>query len=200
MNNILKSGLIWSTIEVLIKRTSDFVVKMILARLLFPEDFGIIGMATVFISFIQVLNDGGMGLAIVQKKVILKKDNIPKIKKSSQKLFVSDLFSFLDYKFKDDLNNDDDLIGNSNLVIIKDKPTLVKNNIQKINGELKKIKTKFTHTKPQPQHFFNLSIFSIEAEISNSGKSLLMRIILSALSFLIPKLLERNCASNRCFT
>jgi teichuronic acid exporter len=74
MNNILKSGLIWSTIEVLIKRTSDFVVKMILARLLFPEDFGIIGMATVFISFIQVLNDGGMGLAIVQKKVILKKD------------------------------------------------------------------------------------------------------------------------------
>ena len=74
MNNKLKSGLIWSIIEVLIKRTSDFVVNLILARLLFPEDFGIIGMAAVFISFIQVFNDAGMGLAIIQKKVVSEKD------------------------------------------------------------------------------------------------------------------------------
>ncbi|MFK8265432.1 lipopolysaccharide biosynthesis protein [Capnocytophaga cynodegmi] len=68
MSSKLRLGLLWSIIEVVIKRALDFVVKLILARLLFPEDFGVIGMATVFISFIQVLNDGGMGPAIIQKR------------------------------------------------------------------------------------------------------------------------------------
>lgn len=68
MSNKLKSGLFWSVIEVVVKRALDFIVKLILARLLFPEDFGVIGMATVFISFIQVLNDAGMGPAIIQNK------------------------------------------------------------------------------------------------------------------------------------
>src|SRR5690554_4279637 len=73
MSSKLKSGLLWSIIEVVIKRALDFIVKLILARLLFPEDFGIIGMATVFISFIQVLNDAGMGPAIIQKKNLTEK-------------------------------------------------------------------------------------------------------------------------------
>lgn len=64
----LLNGMIWSVIEVLIKRSLDIVVKLILARLLFPEDFGIIGMATVFTSFIQVLSDAGMGMALIQRK------------------------------------------------------------------------------------------------------------------------------------
>ncbi len=65
--------MLWSVIEVAVKRTLDFVVKLILARLLFPEDFGVIGMATVFITFIQVLNDAGMGPAIIQKKNLTEK-------------------------------------------------------------------------------------------------------------------------------
>lgn len=73
MNTKLKSGLLWSVLEVVIKRASDFIVKLILARLLFPEDFGVIGMATVFTSFIQVLNDAGMGMAIIQKKQLTNK-------------------------------------------------------------------------------------------------------------------------------
>ncbi|MDR1417609.1 MAG: lipopolysaccharide biosynthesis protein [Endomicrobium sp.] len=68
MSNKLKSGILWSVIEIVIKRGIDFIVKLILARILFPEDFGVVGMAAVFISFIQVLNDAGMGPAIIQKK------------------------------------------------------------------------------------------------------------------------------------
>ncbi len=64
----LVSGIFWSVIEVIIKRVLDLIVKLVLARLLFPEDFGVIGMATVFISFIQVLNEAGMGVALIQKK------------------------------------------------------------------------------------------------------------------------------------
>lgn len=67
-SNKLISGIFWSVIEVAIKRVLDLVVKLVLARLLFPEDFGVIGMATVFISFIQVLNEAGMGAALIQKK------------------------------------------------------------------------------------------------------------------------------------
>jgi teichuronic acid exporter len=66
----LKIGIIWSAIEIVFKRSLDFIVKIILARLLFPDDFGVIGMAIVFISFIQVINDAGMGPAIIQKEKI----------------------------------------------------------------------------------------------------------------------------------
>lgn len=69
----LKSGLIWSVIEVVIKRGLDFFIKLVLARLLFPEDFGVVGMAMVFVSFIQVLNEAGMGLAIVQNRGLTNK-------------------------------------------------------------------------------------------------------------------------------
>jgi O-antigen/teichoic acid export membrane protein len=67
-NSSLLKGIVWSSLEILIKRVLDLVVKLILARLLFPEDFGIIGMATVFTSLIQVLNDAGMGSALIQRK------------------------------------------------------------------------------------------------------------------------------------
>lgn len=70
MSSKLFSGIIWSVIEVAIKRVLDLIVKLVLARLLFPEDFGVIGMATVFISFIQVLNEAGMGAALIQKKEV----------------------------------------------------------------------------------------------------------------------------------
>ena len=65
-NKELKTALFWSVLEVIVKRVLDLIVKLILARLLFPEDFGIIGMATVFTSLIQVLNDSGMGNFLIQ--------------------------------------------------------------------------------------------------------------------------------------
>jgi teichuronic acid exporter len=74
-NILLKKGLLWSTIEVVVKRVFDFFVKLVLARLLFPEEFGIVGMATVFTSFIQVLSEMGVGSALIQRK----KENIKDI-------------------------------------------------------------------------------------------------------------------------
>ncbi|WP_187262781.1 lipopolysaccharide biosynthesis protein [Pontibacter beigongshangensis] len=62
------SGLFWSSLQLLISRVFSFVIKLILAKLLFPEQFGIVGMATVFTSFVQVFNDLGIGAALVQRK------------------------------------------------------------------------------------------------------------------------------------
>jgi len=45
---------------------------MVLARLLTPEDFGIIGMVTVFITFVGMFKDAGLSMATIQKTEISK--------------------------------------------------------------------------------------------------------------------------------
>lgn len=51
-----------------IKRLFDLLVKLVLARILFPEEFGIVGMAAVFTSFVQVISEMGIGSALIQRK------------------------------------------------------------------------------------------------------------------------------------
>lgn len=45
-----------------------FVVSIILARLLAPDDYGLIALITVFTSILQVFVDSGLGNALIQKK------------------------------------------------------------------------------------------------------------------------------------
>lgn len=61
-------GVFWTTIEAVVSRSFSFVIQLILARILFPEDYGLVGMAVVFISFLEVFNDLGMSAALIQKK------------------------------------------------------------------------------------------------------------------------------------
>lgn len=63
----LHNPFLWSFIEVLIKRGGDFLVKLYLTKILFPEDFGILGMAVVFSSLILVLSELGMLQALIQR-------------------------------------------------------------------------------------------------------------------------------------
>lgn len=65
--NQFLSGVIWTSIQTFVNRGFKFAVKLILARLLFPEDYGIIGMAAVFTSVIDVINEMGIGAALVQR-------------------------------------------------------------------------------------------------------------------------------------
>lgn len=50
------------------------IVTIILARLLLPEDFGILSMAAVFTGLISVFNDFGIGSAIIQKQDLTDND------------------------------------------------------------------------------------------------------------------------------
>jgi len=63
-------GVMWTGIGQFIAQFLQFVVKITLARLLFPEDFGVIGMALIFIAFIQIVNELGLSAAIIQRKDI----------------------------------------------------------------------------------------------------------------------------------
>lgn len=51
-----------------VNQGSSFIIKLVLARLLFPEQFGLVGMATVFIGLVQVFNDLGIGASLIQRK------------------------------------------------------------------------------------------------------------------------------------
>ena len=62
------SGLSWSFVDNFIKQSIVFVIGIILARLLTPREFGLIGMTTVFISLSESFIDSGFGQALVRKK------------------------------------------------------------------------------------------------------------------------------------
>ncbi len=67
MNKAAK-GAVWATIDRFGMMILQFSVNLILARILMPEDFGIIGMLAIFIVVSQVLIDGGFSSALIQKK------------------------------------------------------------------------------------------------------------------------------------
>lgn len=62
------NGILWNGLQLIVNQSFSFVVKLILAKILFPEEFGIIGMATVFTGLVQVVNELGIGAALVQRK------------------------------------------------------------------------------------------------------------------------------------
>jgi teichuronic acid exporter len=68
LRNKILTGVIWNSIQLLVNRSFSFLIKLVLAKILFPEQFGLVGMAAVFTSFIQVFNDLGFGAALVQRK------------------------------------------------------------------------------------------------------------------------------------
>ena len=61
------SGLLWSFIENFSRLGLTFIIGIILARLLEPSEFGLIGMVTVFIGISQSLTDSGFTQALIRK-------------------------------------------------------------------------------------------------------------------------------------
>lgn len=62
------SGFVWRFAERCGAQGVAFVVSIVLARLLSPEDYGTIALITVFTSILNVFVDSGMGNALIQKK------------------------------------------------------------------------------------------------------------------------------------
>jgi O-antigen/teichoic acid export membrane protein len=67
-------GLFWSFLESVALQGIRFIIGIVLARLLFPEQFGLIGMLTIFIAVAQSFLDSGFGAALIQKKESTQKD------------------------------------------------------------------------------------------------------------------------------
>ena len=61
-------GVKWSAVEKITFQGLQFLIGLILARLLSPEDFGVIGMITIFIALSQSIIDSGFANALIRKK------------------------------------------------------------------------------------------------------------------------------------
>ncbi len=61
------SGLIWNFFEKLSVRLGQFVFSIILARLLTPDDFGLIAIIMFFLNISQVFIESGFSKALIQK-------------------------------------------------------------------------------------------------------------------------------------
>lgn len=58
---------IWSVCGGFMNEIVRFVIGLVLARLLMPEDYGLVGMLTIFIAIATCIVDGGMSNALVRK-------------------------------------------------------------------------------------------------------------------------------------
>ena len=67
-------GTIWSSIEKFSLLGIQFVLQIVLARLLTPADYGIIGILAVFIAISNTFIDSGFTSALIQKKDRTEKD------------------------------------------------------------------------------------------------------------------------------
>ncbi len=68
VGNKVIGGLFWKFMERISAQLVTFIVSIVLARLLTPEDYGTITMVTVFISIANVFVSSGFGTALIQKK------------------------------------------------------------------------------------------------------------------------------------
>ena len=62
------SGIIWNLAERVGAQVVTLIVSIVLARILLPEDYGIVSIVTIVITILNVFVSSGLGTALIQKK------------------------------------------------------------------------------------------------------------------------------------
>lgn len=62
------NGIVWNFFSYASLKVINFVISIVLARLLEPSDFGVVGIALLFINFFEIARDLGIGAALIHKK------------------------------------------------------------------------------------------------------------------------------------
>lgn len=72
VNNNLKfqtiRGIIWKAVDSFAVQGIQFIIGIILARLLLPSDYGLLGMLAIFLALSQSFVDSGMGSGLIQRR------------------------------------------------------------------------------------------------------------------------------------
>jgi O-antigen/teichoic acid export membrane protein len=74
LKNKTITGVLWSAFDNGINQIIQFVVGIILARILSPKEFGLIGMLTIFIVLSEIFINSGFSQALIRKKDCGEKD------------------------------------------------------------------------------------------------------------------------------
>lgn len=62
------SGIFWVTFSNILLKLINFIITVILARLLAPEQFGLVSLGLVVVNFFEIFRDMGIGTALIHKK------------------------------------------------------------------------------------------------------------------------------------
>ncbi|MEL6545571.1 MAG: oligosaccharide flippase family protein, partial [Myxococcota bacterium] len=63
-------GVGWSTASRVAQQIAQLAIAVVMMRLLSPDDYGLIGMATVFIGFAALFSELGLSAAVVQRETL----------------------------------------------------------------------------------------------------------------------------------
>ncbi|MBR1630723.1 MAG: lipopolysaccharide biosynthesis protein [Paludibacteraceae bacterium] len=75
LKNKTINGVVWSAVERFLVYGVQMIVQLVIARILSPTDFGLIGMLTIFIAVSQSFIDSGFSQALVRKQNRTETDN-----------------------------------------------------------------------------------------------------------------------------
>ena len=70
MKNKIISSLIWKFLERGGTQIVQFIIQIVLARLLLPDDYGVVAIVMIFITIANVFVQNGFNTALIQKKEI----------------------------------------------------------------------------------------------------------------------------------
>lgn len=62
------SSTVWKFLERIIAQGTSFIVSLIIARILSPEDYSVVSIVAIFFAFANVIISGGLNTALIQKK------------------------------------------------------------------------------------------------------------------------------------
>jgi O-antigen/teichoic acid export membrane protein len=68
MNLVHKSisGAIWSLIDIIFNKAVFFIASIILARLIGPDEFGLLGLILIFVAIGNSLIDSGLSVSLIR--------------------------------------------------------------------------------------------------------------------------------------
>lgn len=72
--NIVKSAALWGAVDAFFRHAFGFIISIILARLLIPDDFGTIALLSIFIGVANLFVNAGLGAAIIQRQDVTHDD------------------------------------------------------------------------------------------------------------------------------
>lgn len=75
LKQVATKGVLWSSIERFSVQGIQFVIMIVMARLLTPEDYGLVGMLSIFLAISQSLIDSGFSQALIRKQNRTEADN-----------------------------------------------------------------------------------------------------------------------------
>lgn len=74
MKSDAKRSVLWSGVQNIASQGIHFIITIIIARILTPEDYGVVAMLSIFFALAQAFIDSGLSGALIQKKDCTEKD------------------------------------------------------------------------------------------------------------------------------